>query len=101
MSKSDFRPGSKKLPTVVIESFEALCVAAQMPRRLCIMAVKTVGGNKTHHVVAVVEEDGSNAVPVAVIPSDGNVVEYLKHYDRMLAAGGGPESDPDFKGVRQ
>lgn len=101
MTDSLFRPGSKKLPDDVIEVFDAICAAARHPHRLAVMSVKTANGKKTHYVIAVMQEDGSYAVPIAVIPSDVSVAEYLKHYDQMLTVAGGAEADPEFKGVRQ
>ncbi len=98
---SILEPGDKHLPPDVIDAFDALCAASQLPHNLALMTVKTKDGFQNHYVVAVITKD-NHAIPVAILPNGGlSVAEYLKYFDIMSAKVGGAEQDPDFKGVRQ
>jgi hypothetical protein len=78
------------MPRSVMGAFQALTTKGNT---VVLVRLRAQEGGPFHHVVAMIEEDGS-ATPLAVIPAGRSMHDFLCAMDRL-----GPMTDPDFRGV--
>lgn len=100
MSESDSVTEYAPTPDDVMEKFKQILAGAVDGTTVIVKARVRVGG-PFHYMIARANEDGTAILPMAIIPESGTILQYLLRYDQIMLVHGGPESDPDFKGVRQ
>lgn len=95
MSDSGQAPDEPDYPPHVRAVFDALKAGAQVEGRLCTVRLRTVENGRDHYVISVMNSDG-DVMPLAFIPADCSMTEFLNRYDGLMLKHG-PESDPDFR----
>lgn len=87
-------------PPDVLAAFK-LILAGIVDGTTIIMKARTADDMPHHYMIARISPDGEHVEPLAMIPCGLTLLNFLQNYDAMVKTHGGPESDPDFKGVRQ
>lgn len=90
----------KATPADVKEAFKAI-LDGVVEGSVVLITGRTFEGGPLHYMLARVTPDGESLMPIAIIPHNDTLLGFLVKHDEIIKKHGGPESDPDFKGVRQ
>ena len=86
------------LPADVIAAFDALCAAARIEGKLGVVRAVTDHFPYEHFIVGVRIEGG--LIPIGIIPTGKNVIEFLGDFDYLMSKARIAEMDPEYKGVK-